>query len=80
MNFKYDPVSQEKINDILESYKDQSVLEYMKDLWNLIDYQKKLIDKQEKQLISLKHIEAWKHYDKPIEAYDPLKLRNKYDK
>lgn len=68
--FKYEPVNSSKVNEILETYKGQPVLDYIIELYKLIDYQKDLINKQEKQLIALKHIDAWKHYDKPIEKYD----------
>jgi hypothetical protein len=63
MNFKYDPIDSNKVNQILSTYKDQPILEYIIELWKLIDYQKNLITKQEKQMVSLKHIEAWKHYN-----------------
>lgn len=68
--FKYEPMSPAKINEILTTYKGQEVLEYIVELYKLIEYQKDVINKQEKQLIALKHIDAWKHYDKPIEKYD----------
>lgn len=70
--FKYDPVNSLRVNQILTEYKDQPVLNYIFELYKLIEYQKNLIDKQEKQLIALKHTEAWKHYDKPIENYNPI--------
>lgn len=69
--FKYEPVAYEKVNQILAQYKGQPILDYIIELYKLIDYQKDLINRQEKQLISLKHTEAWKHYDKPIEKYNP---------
>lgn len=61
---KYDPVNQSKINSIINEYKDHPIFPYIMDLYKLIDYQKDIINKQEKQLISLKHIAAWKHYEK----------------
>lgn len=67
---KYDPVNSSKVNEILTEYKGQSVLGYIIELYKLIEYQRDLINKQERQLISLKHTEAWKHYDKPIENYN----------
>jgi hypothetical protein len=69
--FKYEPMNQSKVNEILSEYKGQPVLDYIIELYKLIKYQKDLINKQEKQLIALKHIDAWKHYDKPVENYDP---------
>jgi hypothetical protein len=71
MILKYSPVNDTKINEILNTYKDQPVLDYIKELLNLIEYQRQLILKQENQLISLKHIDAWKHYEKQTDKYDP---------
>lgn len=68
---KYDPVSSIKINEIFSKYKTHEILEYITELYNLIDYQKKIIVEQEKQIIALKHEKAWRHYDKPIEKYNP---------
>lgn len=69
--FKYEPMNPSRINEILEEYRGQQVLDYIIELYKLIEYQRELINKQEKQLVALKHIDAWKHYDKPIENYDP---------
>lgn len=69
--FKYDPVNPSRVNEILTQYKGQPVLDYIIELYRLIDYQKDRILNQEKQIIALKHIEAWKHYDKPLDSYDP---------
>lgn len=71
MILKYSPVNDIKVNEILNTYKDQPVLDYIKELYGLIEYQRQLILKQENQLIALKHIEAWKHYEKPADQYDP---------
>ena len=46
-------------------------LDYIKDLYNLIDYQSKTIWQQRKEIIAIKHKEAWKRYDKPEQDYDP---------
>lgn len=69
--FKYEPVNESRVNEILHKYKGQPVLDYIIELYRLIEYQRQLINQQEKQLIALKHSEAWKHYDKPEESYDP---------
>lgn len=68
--FKYDPVDISKVNNILTQYKGQPVLEYIIELYKLIEYQKQRLSEQEKQIIALKHTEAWKHYDKPMDSYD----------
>lgn len=61
---KYDPVNSSKVNSIINEYKNQPILEYIIELYKLIEYQRNIITKQEKQLIALKHIDAWKHYEK----------------
>lgn len=73
--FKYDPVNTNKVNEILTTYKGQPVLDYIIELYHLIEYQRTCIREQEKQLIALKHTEAWKHYNKPIEQYNPKTRR-----
>lgn len=70
-SLKYDPVSTSKVNEILLKYKTHEIFSYIVDLYNLIEYQKQIIFEQEKQIIALKHEKAWKHYDKPIEKYNP---------
>jgi hypothetical protein len=69
--FKYDPVDISTVNNILTQYKGQPVLDYIIELYKLIEYQRQRLSEQEKQIIALKHTEAWKHYDKSIENYDP---------
>jgi hypothetical protein len=76
---KYDPVNSDRINQIVKEYKEHPLLDYIKELYLLIEYQRKLIVKQEKDIIALKHTNAWKHYDKPIELYD-TKTRKYKDK
>jgi hypothetical protein len=62
--FKYDPVDISTVNNILTQYKGQPVLDYIKELYKLIEYQKHRLSEQEKQIIALKHIEAWRRYDR----------------
>jgi len=71
MTLKYEPMDLSKVNSILSKYKGQPVLDYIIELYKLIEYQKQRIFQQEKQIIGLKHIDAWKHYDKSIEKYNP---------
>lgn len=68
--FKYDSVNPSKVNEILSQYKGQPVLDYIIELYKLIEYQRNLINQQERKIIGFKHLEAWKHYDKPIEKYN----------
>jgi hypothetical protein len=71
MTLKYEPMNLSKVSIILSQYKGQQVLDYIIELYKLIEYQKKRIFEQEKEIIALRHEKAWKHYDKPIENYDP---------
>ena len=79
MTLKYEPMNQSKISSILEMYKNEQVLDYIKQLWKLIDYQKQEIWKQRKEIIAVKHKIAWKHYDKEID-YNDTKNRVSIDK
>jgi hypothetical protein len=66
---KYEPMSSSTINKILTQYKHDEVLNYIKELWNLIDYQRKLLNEQTKQIVALKHKESWKRYDLPEQSF-----------
>ena len=69
--FKYDPVDISTVNNMLTQYKGQPVLDYIIELYKLIEYQRQRLSEQEKQIIALKHTEAWKHYDKSVDNYNP---------
>lgn len=64
-------VRQDKINDILTRYKDNPLLDYVKDLWNLIDTIEKNRESDMKELTSCRHKLAWKMYDKDFSSYNP---------
>lgn len=70
LTLKYEPMNENAINKILVQYKRDEILDYIKKLWNLIDYQRKTISEQTKQIVAIKHKIAWKRYDKPIDQYD----------
>jgi hypothetical protein len=72
IKLKYDPVNANRVKEIRETHKDQPVLDYIRELWFLIEYQRNLIAEQTAQIVALKHQEGWKRYDKPIENYDPI--------
>jgi hypothetical protein len=76
MTLKYEPMDLSKVNTILTKYKGQPVLDYIIELYKLIEYQKQRIFQQEKEIIALRHEKAWKHYDNPIENYDPATRKN----
>ena len=45
--------------------------QHIKDLYTLIEYQMLKQLKQESQITAIKHLEAWKRYDKDLQEYDP---------
>jgi len=61
----------DKINEILTKHKDNPLLDYVKDLWTLIDTIEKNRDYDQRQLVACRHKLAWKMYDKNLEDYDP---------
>lgn len=64
-NFKYEPMSPDKVKLIMEAYKNEQVYDYIMELYELINYQKDMIKQQRVEIIALKHKEAWKRYDLP---------------
>ena len=76
LTLKYEPMSETNINRMLVQYKHDDVLDYIKQLWNLIDYQRKVISEQTKQIVAIKHKVAWKHYDKEVDYADPKNIVN----
>jgi flagellar biosynthesis chaperone FliJ len=68
-NLKYDCIKSDQIENILHKFKDQECLNYIKELWNLIEYQKTVIKDERKQLIALKHSKDWQHYDRYENTY-----------
>ena len=69
---KYEPMSSATINKILTQYKHDEVLNYIKELWNLVDYQKKILNEQTKQIVAMKHKIAWQRYDKDDSVFTQL--------
>ena len=68
-NFKYEPMNPEKVKLIMEAYKNEQVYQYILELYELITYQKKMINEQRIEIIGLKHKESWKRYDLPEEKF-----------
>lgn len=67
--FKYEPMSPDKIKLIMETYKNEQVYHYILELYELINYQKEMINQQRVEIISLKHKESWKRYDLPEKSF-----------
>jgi hypothetical protein len=63
--FKYEPMSPDRVKLIMEKYRHDQVYDYIMELYELINYQKDMINKQRVEIIALKHKEAWKRYDLP---------------
>ena len=47
------------------------VKDHINDLYELINHQMLQQMRQEAQMIAVKHMEAWKMYDKTLDEYDP---------
>ena len=69
----------DKFIEIVKDCKDDNIARYLIELRDLITYQMEIIREQRMEIIASKHSEAWKHYDKPIENYDPT-IRKYVDK
>ena len=72
---KYLSVLPEKKKQIANIYKDYQVTEHIEELYDLIDYQMKLISDQRRQIVADKHKDAWKHYYKSLDAYNESERR-----
>lgn len=69
--FKYEPMSPDKVKTIMDAYQHEQVYDYIMELYELIHYQKDMINKQRVEIVSLKHKEAWKRYDLPESKFQP---------
>lgn len=69
LEHKYDCLN--KIESIIQNCKNNDAINLIVDLRELIFYQMHEIRDQRIKIISMEHQEAWKHYDKPIDSYDP---------
>jgi hypothetical protein len=67
--FKYEPMSPDKVKLIMEAYKNEQVYNYILELYELIHYQKEMINKQRLEIIGLIHKQSWKRYDLPEESF-----------
>lgn len=66
---KYLEVLQTKKDEIKNIYKDNKIAEHIDNLYDLIDYQMKIISEQRSIIVAEKHEEAWKQYYKSIDEY-----------
>ena len=74
-SLKYLPVLPDKKKRIANIYKDYQVTEHIEELYDLIDYQMKIISDQRRQIIADKHKDAWKHYYKSLDEYNESERR-----
>tara|TARA_R110002073_G_scaffold280749_1_gene444957 strand:+ start:104 stop:385 length:282 start_codon:yes stop_codon:yes gene_type:complete len=66
------PEVRQHISQILDTMSNsQEIRGHIDDLYNLIDHQMLMQLKQESQMTAIKHLEAWKRYDKDMPEYDP---------
>lgn len=68
--FKYEPMNPDKVKLIMEAYKNEQVYDYIMELYELINHQKDMINKQRIEIIALKHKESWKRYDLPESRFE----------
>lgn len=54
---------------ILSKCTDKEAKQLLIEMFELISYQMHEIKDQRMTIVSLKHKEAWKHYDRPVEEY-----------
>jgi hypothetical protein len=67
------PLKYECLDDFGKVYQlceQQEVKNLLLDLRELIQYQMEQIRDQRTEIISFKHKNAWKHYDRPIDEYN----------
>jgi len=69
LNHTYDCL--DKLPQAISCCNDQNLKNLLEDMRDLIIYQMKEIRDQRIEIVSIKHQNAWKHYDKPIDSYDP---------
>jgi len=68
----YQPEVRQRISEVLDGMSNcHEVRGHIDDLYKLIEYQMIHQLKQESQMIAVKHMEAWKRYNKDIPEYDP---------
>ena len=66
------PEVKQRISQVLDGMGNcQEIRGHIDDLYKLIEHQMLQQMKQEKQMIAIKHMEAWKRYDKDMREYDP---------
>ena len=68
---KYACVQPEVKESIASMSMPMLVKDHINDLYDLIDHQMKQQLRQESQIVAVKHMEAWKMYDKDMSEYDP---------
>lgn len=67
---KYLAVLPQKKKQISNIYKDYQITEHIEELYDLIDYQMKIISEQRQQIVADKHRDTWKQYYKSIDQYN----------
>ena len=68
----FQPEVKQRISQVLDGMGNcHEIRGHIDDLYKLIEHQMLQQMRQEKQMIAVKHIEAWKRYDKDMREYDP---------
>ena len=74
---KYACVQPEVKESIASMSMPMLVKDHINDLYELINHQMLQQMRQEAQIIAVKHMEAWKRYDKTLDEYDPATRSHK---
>tara|TARA_B100000902_G_scaffold234143_1_gene222006 strand:- start:483 stop:791 length:309 start_codon:yes stop_codon:yes gene_type:complete len=65
------------ISQVLDGVGNQELRGHINDLYDLIEWQRERTTRQELQIVAVKHLEAFKRYDRPLEDYDPTTRKYK---
>jgi hypothetical protein len=72
---KYLSVLPERKKEIGLIYKDHRISEYIEELYELIEYQMRIIHEQRSAIVAEKHCDAWKQYYKTLDIYNEQSRR-----
>lgn len=54
----------DKLPEVVDNVEDQWLKDYLRELYELIQYQIREIHQQRQEIVAIKHKHAWKQYDK----------------
>lgn len=63
----------DRFQETVKNCSDNNAAKLLIEMFDLIRYQMNEIKDQRMEIIGLKHKEAWKHYDRPLDQYNTEK-------